>query len=183
MDTPLTKQEQAILLRIARDSITSYLRTGIIPDEPREEKALNQRRGCFVTLMQEEQLRGCLGTFQSERPLFREVAAMAAASATEDPRFYPLKEEDLDTFRIEISVLSDLQKADDPTDIVVGQHGIYLEKDYQRGVLLPQVAVEHNWDRLTFLQQTCSKAGLPKDAWQAQDCEIYLFTAQVLKEG
>ena len=183
MDTPLTNEEQNILLGIARDAITSYLLDGVRIEVTREEEALNQRRGCFVTLQQEDQLRGCIGTFCSERPLCQEVATMAIAAATEDPRFYPMRQEDLDNFSIEISVLSPLRKTEDPNEIVVGLHGIYLEKDFQRGVLLPQVAVEHGWDRETFLQHTCAKAGLPKDAWRSADCDIYLFSAQIMKEA
>lgn len=182
MGTPLTKQEQAVLLGIARDAITSYLRSGTIIEPVQEEESLNQHLGCFVTLSQAGQLRGCIGTFTSERPLCREVAVMAVAAATGDPRFYPMGKEDLDNFSIEISVLSPLRKTKDPTEIIVGLHGIYLEQDGQRGVLLPQVAVEQQWDRETFLQKTCYKAGLSKDAWQAANCDIYLFTAQIMTE-
>lgn len=183
MGTPLTKQEQAVLLGIARNAITSYLRTGTIVEPTREEKALNQHLGCFVTLTQADQLRGCIGTFTSERPLCKEVAVMAVTAATEDPRFYPMREDDLDNFSIEISVLSPLRKTKDPAEIIVGVHGIYLEKDGQRGVLLPQVAIEQQWDRETFLQHTCYKAGLKKNDWQTADCNIYLFTAQIMREA
>jgi AmmeMemoRadiSam system protein A len=107
---------------------------------------------------------------------------MAQASATRDPRFYPLKEVDLDNFTLEISVLSPLHKIDSIDAIEVGKHGIYIEKGYYRGVLLPQVATEHGWDRLTFLRQTCIKAGLPTEAWEADDAEIYVFSAQVFGE-
>lgn len=182
MGTALTKQEQTLLLGIAREAITSYLRTGTLIEPECKEESLNQQRGCFVTLSQDGQLRGCLGTFTSERPLCKEVAVMAVAAATEDPRFYPMKAEDLDNFSVEISVLSPLRKTKDPGDVIVGMHGIYLEKDGQRGVLLPQVAVEQQWDRESFLQHTCHKAGLATDAWQAEDCDIYLFTAQIMKE-
>lgn len=182
MDQPLTRDEQKILLGIAREAITRYLRDGIRIEATCEEANLNQRRGCFVTLAQDDQLRGCIGTFVSEKPLCGEVAAMAIAAATADPRFYPMRKEDLDNFSIEISVLSPLRKTDDPQEIVVGLHGIYLEKDGQRGVLLPQVAVEQGWDREAFLQHTCYKAGLPKEAWRAEDCTIYLFSAQIMKE-
>ncbi len=94
-----------------------------------------------------------------------------------------MKEEDLANFSIEISVLSPLCKIDDIQQIVVGRHGIYLEKGYYRGVLLPQVATEHHWDRKTFLKQTCIKAGLSPDAWNAEDCEIYIFSAQIFSEA
>ena len=94
----------------------------------------------------------------------REVAEISIASATKDPRFYPMGEKDLENFSLEISVLSPLRKIEDLSEIEVGKHGIYLEKGYYRGVLLPQVATEHGWDRDTFLKQTCIKAGLPPEA-------------------
>jgi hypothetical protein len=179
----LNTHEQQTLLAIARQAIIHGVQTGQEYIEPREEKALNQRNGCFVTIKQNGQLRGCIGNFQSELPLFKEVAQMAQASATKDPRFYPLKEIDLNNFKLEISVLTPLQKVEDIEEIEVGKHGIYIEKSFYRGVLLPQVALEHNWNRLTFLQQTCLKAGLPTDAWKADDADIYVFSAQVFGEA
>lgn len=183
METALTDTEKAVLLAIARKSIESWVHTGNIYIEPREEKALNKRSGCFVTIKQDGALRGCIGNFQSELPLFKEVAEIAAASASKDPRFYPMKDEDLANFDLEISVLSPLEKIEDVAEIEVGRHGIYLEKGFYRGVLLPQVATEHGWDRETFLKQTCLKAGLPTDAWQAEDAEIYIFSADIFGEG
>jgi len=178
----LNTHEKETLLAIARQAIIHGVKTGQEYIEPREEKTLNQRNGCFVTIKQKGQLRGCIGNFQSELPLFKEVAQMAQASSAKDPRFYPLKEEDLDNFTLEISVLSPLQKVESIEEIEVGKHGIYIEKSFYRGVLLPQVATEHNWDRQTFLKQTCLKAGLPTDAWEAVDADIYLFSAQVFGE-
>jgi len=183
VEQTLTPKEQAILLDIARQAVIDCVRGGSDYVEPREEQALNVRRGCFVTIKQRGQLRGCIGNFQSELPLFKEVAAMACASAIRDPRFYPMKEQDLDDFTIEISVLSSLKKIDEIEQIVIGRHGIYLEKGYYRGVLLPQVATERRWDRHTFLKQTCLKAGLAADAWKAEDCEIYIFGAQIICEA
>jgi uncharacterized protein len=180
--TSLTSSEKSILLNIARQAIESVVRTGQVQVEPREEKTLNVRSGCFVTIRNSEKLRGCIGNFQSELPLFKEVAEIAAASATKDPRFYPMKEEDLAHFSLEISVLSPLHKIEEIGEIEVGQHGIYLEKSYYRGVLLPQVAVEHGWDRNSFLEQTCLKAGLHPGAWQEEDAEIYILSAQVFAE-
>lgn len=161
MDKALTAGEKTVLLNIARSTVENFVRSGLYAVEPREEKSLNARNGCFVTIKQKGQLRGCIGNFQSERPLFKEVAEMAVASASKDPRFYPMKQEDLGDFTVEISVLSKLEKIEDIQQIEIGHHGIYLEKGYYRGVLLPQVATEHGWDRETFLKQTCIKAGLP----------------------
>jgi len=182
VDTELSTREKEILLEVARQAIEAVVRSQAVSPEPREEKLLNARSGCFVTIKQDGKLRGCIGNFQSELPLFKEVAEMAAASATKDPRFYPLQEDDLGNISLDISVLSPLEKIDDIDMIEVGVHGIYLEKGYYRGVLLPQVATEHGWDRKTFLKQTCLKAGLPTDAWQAEDTDIYIFSAQIFGE-
>lgn len=182
MDKELNTQEQEILLSIARQAIVDQVQTGRYEVEPREEKSLNSRSGCFVSIKQQGKLRGCIGNFQSELPLFTEVAEMAVSSATNDPRFYPMQKADLQDFQLEISVLSPLEKIEDIEDIEVGKHGIYLEKSFHRGVLLPQVASEHRWDRKTFLMQTCIKAGLPTDAWKTEDAEIYIFSAQIFSE-
>jgi AmmeMemoRadiSam system protein A len=183
VEKELSTKERATLLGIARRAIETYVRTGREYAEPREEKSLNVRSGCFVSIKQNGRLRGCIGNFQSEHPLFREVAQMAVASASKDPRFYPMKEDDLSDFSLEISVLSPLRKIESTDEIEVGRHGIYLEKGYYRGVLLPQVATEYGWDRDTFLRQTCVKAGLPTEAWKAEDAEIYIFSAQVFGES
>lgn len=182
MELQLNPNEKAILLAIARQAIETYVRTGKKYVEPREEKALNRRSGCFVSIKQGGQLRGCIGNFQSELPLFREVVEMAVASASKDPRFYPMKADDLQDFNLEISVLSPLRKIESIDEIEVGRHGIYLEKGYNRGVLLPQVATEYGWDRETFLGQTSLKAGLTQNAWQADDTEIYIFSADIFKD-
>lgn len=178
----LTEKDASTLLSIARDAITNLVNGQAYLPPPREEKSLNGRSGCFVTIKQKGQLRGCIGNFQSERPLFLEIAEMAKASASKDPRFHPMEKNELNDFTLEISVLSPLEKIDDVELIEVGTHGIYLEKNFSRGVLLPQVASEYGWDRTTFLKQTCQKAGLPIDAWQDADTDIYIFSAQIIKE-
>jgi AmmeMemoRadiSam system protein A len=107
---------------------------------------------------------------------------MAVAAATQDPRFSPLTRPELELVRIEITVLSPLEKISGPDDITIGRHGIYLEHGVNRGVLLPQVATEHHWDTLTFLRQTCNKAGLAEDMWQAPDTELYRFSGEIIAE-
>jgi AmmeMemoRadiSam system protein A len=107
---------------------------------------------------------------------------MAVSAATRDPRFYPMKVNDLADFTLDISVLSPLAKAASVEEIRVGTHGIYIVKGSYRGVLLPQVATEYGWNRNQFLEHTCIKAGLPKDAWLGE-CEIYIFSALVLSES
>ncbi len=183
MDKTLTARHQDILLATARKAIESCVLTGEPAIESMEDSALNAQLGCFVSIKQNGQLRGCIGNFQPQWPLYREVAEMACAAATKDPRFYPMGKEDLDNFLIEISVLSPLEKITDPNTIQVGVHGIYLEKGSYRGVLLPQVAVEHQWDRTMFLRQTCAKAGLPTEAWKSEDTDIFIFSAQVFAEA
>ncbi|MCD6527789.1 MAG: AmmeMemoRadiSam system protein A [Desulfuromonas sp.] len=182
MEDLLSATEEAILLDIARTAIESHVRNSDVCVVPREERRLNFKRGCFVTIKQDGNLRGCIGNFQSELPLFKEVSEMAIAAASSDPRFYPLKEHELDSISLQISVLSPLIKIEDIDEIVVGKHGIYLERSHYRGVLLPQVATENHWDRTTFLNQTCIKAGLPANAWQDKDADIYIFSAQVFSE-
>lgn len=182
MEDLLSSTEKKVLLTIARQSIVSYVNGAEMCVVPREERRLNMKHGCFVTIKQHGKLRGCIGNFQSELPLFKEVSAIAVASASQDPRFYPLKKQDIDSISLEISVLSPLKKIEDIENIIVGTHGIYLEKGYYRGVLLPQVAVDHHWDRTTFLNQTCIKAGLPTTAWQESDADIYIFDAQIFAE-
>ncbi|HKJ05293.1 MAG TPA: AmmeMemoRadiSam system protein A [Geopsychrobacteraceae bacterium] len=183
MMAPLSASETATLLRIARQSIIAQVTSGYHGCAPQTGEALNECCGCFVTITRNGQLRGCIGNFSTDRPLYLEVAEMAASAATKDPRFHPMEKNELDKFSVEISVLSPLQKVTGIEEIHVGTHGIYLEKDFQRGVLLPQVATEHRWDTDTFLQQTCRKAGLPGNAWQAIETDIYIFSATILKES
>ncbi len=170
------------LLSIAREAIVHQLRGEKVPPTEQTDPALNQCSGCFVTITQNGQLRGCIGNFQAQQPLYREVASMAVAAATQDPRFPPMTRADLDNFSLEITVLSPLKRIDDVNQIEVGVHGIYIIKGLNRGVLLPQVATEYGWDRETFLRQTCAKAGLIDDAWQHPDAEIYIFSGQIIHE-
>jgi AmmeMemoRadiSam system protein A len=177
----LTKKEQRDLLKIARETIISYVTSAVIPAVAAVSKGLNLESGCFVTIKQHGQLRGCIGNFVSDKPLYRLVQEMAVSAATRDPRFYPMKVLDLDAFELEISVLSPLELISSVDEIQVGTHGIYLIKNNYRGVLLPQVATEYGWDRETFLKHTCLKAGLSENAWQ-KDCQIYIFSALVFGE-
>jgi AmmeMemoRadiSam system protein A len=177
----LNKDEQFELLKIARDTVVDYVATGKVPAIVSASPGLQLHSGCFVTIKQNGALRGCIGNFISEQPLYKLVQEMAVSAATRDPRFYPMKADDLADFTLDISVLSPLAKAGSVEEIQVGIHGIYIVKGNYRGVLLPQVAVEYGWDRDQFLQHTCIKAGLPQDAWQGE-CDIYLFSAQVFGE-
>lgn len=177
----LTKKEQKELLKIARTTIVEYVTNRKVPAVSTKSPGLELHSGCFVTIKQKGELRGCIGNFVSDQPLYLLVQEMAVSAATRDPRFYPMKVGDLADFMLEISVLSPLEKVASVDEIKVGTHGIYIVKGSYRGVLLPQVATEYGWNRDQFLQHTCIKAGLPQDAWQGE-CDIYTFSAQVFGE-
>jgi len=181
MSERLTKNEQRDLLQIARDTIVDYVTSRNVPDIVTASPGLNLHSGCFVTVKKQGELRGCIGNFISEQPLYLLVQEMAVSAAIRDPRFHPMKMDDLADFTIDISVLSPLAKAASVEEIQVGVHGIYIIKGSYRGVLLPQVATEYGWNRDQFLQHTCIKAGLPENAWQGE-CDIYIFSAQVFGE-
>jgi uncharacterized protein len=181
VDDLLTPQEQDFLLQIARKAIISCVtRTDEEPPGVPEGR-LQEKRGCFVCIKIHGMLRGCIGAFESEKPLHQLVRDMAESSACRDPRFYPLKKLDLDDFQVEISALTPMRKIESPEEVEVGMHGIYIEKNSFRGVLLPQVATEHGWDRETFLSQTCVKAGLRKEDWK-EGADIFVFSAQVFSD-
>ena len=191
MNDKLSSKERKLLLELAREAVNSSVRTGTPRQCEVTAAQLLLAHGCFVTIKQHGALRGCIGNFSSDKPLYLLVQEMAASAATHDPRFYPMKEEDLVSFELEISVLSPLDMISSHDDgklcsaivqeVVVGTHGLYLEKNFSRGVLLPQVAVEQGWDRETFLNQTALKAGLEKDDWK-EGANIFVFTAQVFGE-
>ncbi len=178
----LSEEDKKALLGMARATIESYVRDGRVPDFDVTAAALLEKRGAFVTLHKNGRLRGCIGLFACDKPLYRTVIDMAVAAATQDPRFPPVSPGELDSLRIEISVLSPMKKVEDVGEIEVGRHGIYIVKGGSRGVLLPQVAVEHGFDREEFLDQTCLKAGLPPGCWR-QCADIYIFEAEVFSEG
>lgn len=182
MNQSLNDDNKRILLSLARTTIARLLRGEGRAPEKGHEGLLNSDRGCFVTIHQHGQLRGCIGNFQPRQPLFKSVAEMAVAAASKDPRFPPLQSADLASISLEISVLSPLEKIASVEEIEVGRDGIYLERGYHRGVLLPQVATEYGWDRNTFLAQTCHKAGLPTDAWKSPETTIYRFSAEIFNE-
>lgn len=177
----LTPDAKARLLRIARESIVQGLEGRRHKPPKPAETALIVRSGAFVTISRAGALRGCIGTFEASKPLYLTVADMARSAAFDDPRFPPLQKSEYATIGLEISVLTPLRKLDDPSEVTVGRHGVYIVRDAYRGVLLPQVATEYGWDRVRFLEETCRKAGLPRDAWR-EGAEIYVFEAEVFGE-
>jgi AmmeMemoRadiSam system protein A len=134
-----------------------------------------------VTLTEREQLRGCIGSITGTEPLVEGVAHQALNSAFEDPRFSPLAARELGDVHIEISVLTPPVEVSGPDEIVVGRHGVFIEKRGYRAVFLPQVATEQGWDRETLLRQLCRKAGLKPDDWK-HDAKFEVFEAQIFEE-
>lgn len=175
------KQKQT-LLKVAHDTVEAAIRKTPEPRPQSDDPQLNAPCGCFVTLKNHGRLRGCIGQFTSESPLIELVAEMAKAAATSDPRFFadPVQPNELEQLDIEISVLSPLQRTEDPLSLRLGVDGIYIKRGRLSGCFLPQVADETGWTKEQFLSYCCShKAGLPDEAWKDPETEVYFFTAEV----
>ena len=179
IDLGLEEDEKKQLHQIVRETIKSRLNEKPLPDFKVDSKTLKELRGAFVSLHKEGMLRGCIGHIKADRPLDETIKNMSIAAAFEDPRFPPLSREEFDQVDIEISVLTPFKKISEIDEIEVGKHGLYMTKGFYSGILLPQVATEYGWDRITFLEHTCTKASLPKNAWKEKDTEIYIFSADV----
>jgi AmmeMemoRadiSam system protein A len=178
----MNDNQKQVLLKVARDTVEAVIAGGALPKPKSSDAELNARCGCFVTLKNGEQLRGCIGQFTSDMPLIELVVEMAKASAASDPRFFadPITADELEQLDIEISVLSPLQKTDDPLSLRLGIDGIYIKRGCAGGCFLPQVATETGWNKKEFLSYCCAhKAGLPADAWKDPETDVYLFTAEV----
>ena len=175
----LTEEEKKALRQIAQSTIERRLKREQAPRLDAPTETLKEKRGAFVSLHKQGQLRGCIGQIHPSQPLYQTVERMAAAAAFEDPRFSPLKLNELKDLDLEISVLTPLQRMKDLKEIEVGKHGLYIKKGFNAGLLLPQVATEYNWNPMTFLEETCRKAGLPRNAWKEKDAEVYLFSADI----
>jgi len=181
----MDEKQKKTLLKIAREAVKAAVGGGSVSNQPVKDAALQAKQGCFVTLKKEGLLRGCIGRFISDVPLYKLVRDMAAASATEDPRFFTNKisSDEVDDLSIEISVLSPLKKIEDPLDFELGVHGIYVKKGPSSGCFLPQVATETGWSKEEFLSNCCSgKAMLSPDAWKEPGTEVYIFTAEIISE-
>jgi AmmeMemoRadiSam system protein A len=178
----MTDEQKRLLLAVARDSVTAAVKGASVEIPKTDDPKLLAHCGCFVTLKNGGELRGCLGNFVSDKPLIELVHDMASASATQDPRFFhePITPEELDELDIEISVLSPLKKTDDPLSLRLGVDGIYIKRGWASGCFLPQVATETGWSKEQFLSCCCThKAGLPPDSWKDPKTEVYLFSAEV----
>ncbi|MBM4079923.1 MAG: AmmeMemoRadiSam system protein A [Planctomycetes bacterium] len=181
----MTENARKELLRIARETAEAAVRGKAMPKFQVRNAELLVKQGAFVTIKNRGELRGCIGRFTSDKPLAQTVADMAVASATEDSRFFynRVTASELAELDIEISVLSPMQRVDDPLKLELGKHGIYIRRGSRTGCFLPQVATETGWSKEEFLSRCCGgKAGLPPDAWRDPGTEVYLFTAEVFGE-
>lgn len=171
----LALARQAIAEKLAGASLNLRLLEVEAPSE-----VLRQPAGAFVTLNTGGSLRGCIGYIEPKLPLFQTVAEVAQAAAFHDPRFPPLREEELGSLEVEISVLSPVFPLE-ADDVEIGKHGLLVTSEGQRGLLLPQVPVEHGWDRKRFIEETCVKAGLSRTAWK-EGATLSAFTACIFSD-
>lgn len=175
--------DRALLLTIAREAIAAHLNPSMQSAISSVPSAILARPGgAFVTLHKRGDLRGCIGHVEPTEPLGTVVPRCAVAACSSDPRFPPVTPGELAQIDLEISLLGPLEPIAGPDDILVGRHGLVVERGWQRGLLLPQVATEWRWSAEEFLAQACQKAGLPRDAWQ-EGATIWRFEAEVFGEG
>jgi AmmeMemoRadiSam system protein A len=179
----LNEEQRRRLLSLARTSIESTLE-GRAPEVRADDFDEDLRRpaGAFVTLRKQGDLRGCIGSIRALEPLYRAVASSAVSAAFRDPRFFPVRKDELSQLELEISVMGPIEPVRDVAEIEVGRDGLIISRGRFAGLLLPQVASEYGWDRETFLDQTCLKAGLQPEAWRAPDTRIEKFAAEVFSE-
>jgi AmmeMemoRadiSam system protein A len=177
----LSETDQLLLLQIARESVRAHLVGESLHTTDVASGPVSEPRGAFVSIHKDSELRGCIGNVYPVHPLYRIVAECAVSAAVADPRFAPLTPRELPEVLFEISVLSPVERITSVADIVVGTHGLLINKRYARGLLLPQVATAYGWNREQFLAETCRKAGLGPEDWK-DGAAIYRFTAFVFGE-
>lgn len=182
----LTKQEQTVALKLARQTLENAFDKNafFIDDDYKNYEIFKEKRGVFVTLHKNGNLRGCVGLIESPViPLSEAIRQMALATAFNDSRFLPLVKDELERIKIEISVLTVPEKVKCLDEIELGKHGVIVKKGFQCGVFLPQVANETGWCKEKFLSELCSqKAGLSENYWQDRNADMYTFEAEVFRE-
>lgn len=179
--TTLTTEQKRTLLKIARESIRKEV-SGEHTDLPKpDDSVFTQPCGAFVTIRMMGDLRGCIGYIEASRPMTETVADAARAAATHDPRFEPIRSDELNKISLEVSLLSPFESIR-AENVIPGVHGLYLIKSSHRGLLLPQVAAERGWDRETYLDNLCLKAGMPPGCWRDGVYELLSFTAVVFSD-
>jgi AmmeMemoRadiSam system protein A len=173
-------EEREVLLTLARRVLVARVRHEPLPQAP-DGGPFEIPCGAFVSIHRSGALRGCLGRLEPRR-LSDTIMHLAAVVADSDPRFDPVRPDELDDLDIEISVLTPEREIATIDEIEIGRHGLIVEQGYRHGLLLPQVAVEHAWSAITFVEHTCLKAGLPRDAWKT-GAGLKVFEAEVFGEG
>ncbi len=176
---PLALSTRLRLLALARSALSAQVKRAAAPALPRD--LIVHAFGVFVTIRHRGDLRGCLGSLDCPGRIIESIARLAGAVAHEDYRFAPLTEHELVATTIDLSLLTPPERVTDHASIEIGRHGLIVEHGARKGLLLPQVAPEHGWDRLTFLSHTCLKAGLAGNAWQ-NGATILCFEAEVFSE-
>lgn len=178
----LNDLQRKTLLTIARQSIERFLSGQRFEFEEADELLLRPA-GAFVTLRRRDgELRGCIGSIIAREPLVRAVMTSAINAACRDPRFHPVTARELAELAVEISVMGPIEPVRDFEEIRVGRDGLIVSHSHRSGLLLPQVAAEYGWDRETFLDQTCVKAGLPRGSWRQPETRVEKFSAEVFGE-
>jgi len=178
----LDDSDKATLLNLARRTLEVHFNRESIETFQTDQPGLLEQKGVFVTLHKSEELRGCIGQLDPDRELYKGVQHCTLSAAFEDSRFPPLQQKELAGLDIEISVLTPFQRIENIYEITVGRHGLYIVQGYYRGLLLPQVAEQYEWDCKTFVEQTCYKAGLSESAWKDPQTEIYIFEADIFSD-
>lgn len=177
----LSESDHRALLQLARQAVVEAVSQGRLPEQIPRDGVFAERCGAFVTLQVRKKLRGCIGVIEAEDPLGESIIRCAASAALQDPRFPPLRPEDLAELQIEISLLSQPVKIR-PEEIEIGRHGLLIFRGAQRGLLLPQVATEHHLTREQFLEEVCHKALLPRQTWQEPETQLFGFTCEVFSD-
>ncbi|WP_407357344.1 TIGR00296 family protein [Methanolobus sp. WCC5] len=184
----LSDSQGGAAVRLARNTIETYLRTGKMMDgsESHLPAVFNENRGVFVTLTKKGNLRGCIGHPYADSPLMGAITDSALSAALRDPRFPPVSIKEMSNITIEVTILTrpeliDVPPKDLPSSIRIGKHGLIVKSGHRQGLLLPQVAPENDFDEVEFLSHTCLKAGLPHDAW-VMGAEVYCFEGQIFSE-
>jgi len=180
----LSKKDKQWLLKLSRATLEGLFDSTRKPSLENVEipSSVTEKRGAFVTLKKKGQLRGCIGYVEELMPLYKAVMENTENAALKDPRFPPLHKDEVSQVSIEISAMSPLTEISGIDEIKVGKHGLVVEQGFFRGLLLPQVAVEHEMNEQQFLEQTCLKAGLPAESWKDDNTRIYVFSAEVFSE-
>jgi len=181
----ISPDQRAKLIALARASVAHAVAAAPAPSAEDRSGVLGEKRGCFVTLTNAGELRGCIGTLQPQKPLADEVIEMAAAAARDSRFIYykPITPGELNELTVEVSVLSPLEPIDDPLSLTIGTHGIYIRGRAGAGCFLPEVATDQGWNAEQFLTHCCAgKANLAPDAWRQADTEVLVFTSEKFRQ-